>query len=165
MPSTLSILTDVFPARERARAIGIWAGVSGLGIAVGPALGGLLLQNFWWGSVFLINVPVVLTALVAGRYLVPTSKDPSAPRLDPVGTALSAAGLLALLYAIIEAPTYGWGSPSVIGGFAAGAVVLAAFILFELRSDHPMLDVRFFKNPRFSGASFAVPWCSSPCSA
>jgi EmrB/QacA subfamily drug resistance transporter len=156
MPATLSILTNVFPSGERGKAIGIWAGVSGLGIAVGPALGGWLLGRFWWGSVFLVNVPVVIGALVAGRFLVPTSKDPSAPRLDPVGTVLSSAGLLTLLYGIIEAPTKGWGDAGVLAGFVAGALTLAAFVIWELRSDHPMLDVRFFKNPRFSGASFAV---------
>jgi EmrB/QacA subfamily drug resistance transporter len=156
MPATLSILTNVFPAGERGKAIGVWAGVSGLGIAVGPAIGGWLLQHFWWGSVFLVNVPVVIAALVAGRFLVPTSKDPSAPRLDFTGTVLSAAGLLTLLYGIIEAPTKGWGDSGVLAGFVAGALLLAAFILWESRSDHPMLDVRFFKNPRFSGASFAV---------
>jgi Na+/melibiose symporter-like transporter len=98
----------------------------------------------------------VIAALVAGRFLVPTSKDPSAPRLDFTGTVLSAAGLLTLLYGIIEAPTKGWGDSGVLAGFVAGALLLAAFILWESRSDHPMLDVRFFKNPRFSGASFAV---------
>jgi EmrB/QacA subfamily drug resistance transporter len=156
MPATLSILTDVFPAKERAKAIGIWAGVSGLGVAVGPALGGWLLQHFWWGSVFLVNVPVVAAALVAGYFLIPTSKDPSAPRLDPGGTVLSATGLVALLYGIIEAPVKGWGNAAVLTAFAVGAVLLVSFIVLELRSDHPMLDVRFFKNPRFSGASFAI---------
>lgn len=156
MPATLSILTNVFPGPERGKAIGIWAGVSGLGIAVGPAIGGWLLQHFWWGSVFLVNVPVVIAALVAGHFLVPTSKDPSAPRLDFPGTLLSAVGLLTLLYGIIEAPTKGWSDSGVVAGFVAGALLLAAFVVWESRSDHPMLDVRFFKNPRFSGASFAV---------
>jgi EmrB/QacA subfamily drug resistance transporter len=156
MPATLSILTDVFPAKERGKAIGIWAGVSGLGVAVGPALGGWLLQHFWWGSVFLVNVPVVMAALIGGYLLVPTSKDPSAPRLDPGGTVLSAAGLVALLYGIIEAPVKGWANNGVVASFVLGAVLLIAFIVLELRSDHPMLDVRFFKNPRFSGATVAV---------
>ena len=156
MPATLSILTNVFPAEERGRAIGVWAGVSGVGIAVGPLLGGLLLEHFWWGSVFFVNVPVVVAALVAGRFLVPTSKDPSAPRLDPAGTVLGTIGLASLLYAIIEAPAQGWTSTNVVVGFVAGALLLTAFIVWELRSEHPMLDVRFFENPRFTGASVAV---------
>ena len=156
MPATLSILTNVFPPQERGKAIGIWAGVSGLGIAVGPALGGLLLQHFWWGSVFLINVPIVIVALLAGRLFVPDSKDPSAPRLDPVGTLLSTGGLIGLLYGVIEAPVNGWGSSGVLVGFFGGLAVLTAFVLWERAIDHPMLDVRFFTNPRFSGASFAV---------
>jgi EmrB/QacA subfamily drug resistance transporter len=156
MPATLSILTNVFPSEERGKAIGIWAGVSGLGIVVGPTVGGYLLGHFWWGSVFLVNVPVMLVALVAGWFLVPDSRDPSSPRLDPFGTVLSAVGLVALLYGVIESPAKGWGNTSVIAAFGAGAVILGSFVYWELHSDHPMLDVRFFKNPRFSGASIAV---------
>src|SRR4029079_1239754 len=110
MPSTLSILTNVFPPEERGRAIGIWAGVSGLGIAIGPIVGGWLLSHFWWGSGFLVNVPVVIVALVAGRMIVPNSKDPSPSALDPVGAVLSIVGLVSLVYGIIEAPDHGWTS-------------------------------------------------------
>jgi EmrB/QacA subfamily drug resistance transporter len=156
MPATLSILTNVFPREERGRAIGIWAGVSGIGIVAGPLMGGWLLGHFHWGAVFFINVPVVLIALVAGHLLVPTSKDPAAPRLDPVGTVLGAVGLATLLFGIIEAPARGWGDTLVLGGFAVGAIFLLAFALWELNSSHPMLEVRFFSNPRFSGASMAV---------
>jgi EmrB/QacA subfamily drug resistance transporter len=156
MPATLSILTNVFPAGERGKAIGVWAGVSGLGIVVGPTAGGWLLQHFWWGSVFLINMPVVIVALIAGYFLVPTSRDPSSPRLDPVGTVLSVVGLVGVLYAIIEGPDKGWTSTGVLAAFAVGVAVVAAFIWWELHSDHPMLDVRFFQNPRFSSASIAV---------
>ena len=157
MPATLSVLTNVFhDPRERAKAIGVWAGVSAIGIAVGPIAGGVLLQHFWWGSVFLVNVPVVCIALVAGYLLVPDSKDPNAGRLDPLGSLLSIAGLSVLLWAIIEGPSNGWASPSVLGGFAIGGAVLAGFFVWELKCSNPMLDVRFFENPRFSAASGAI---------
>src|SRR5882762_5817923 len=122
MPATLSILTNVFPAEERGRAIGIWAGVSGLGIAIGPIVGGWLLSHFWWGSVFLVNVPVVIFALIAGRLIVPNSKDPSPNALDPVGAVLSIAGRVSLVYGIIEAPTHGWTSTQTLTTFAVAAV-------------------------------------------
>ncbi|HEU0131814.1 MAG TPA: MFS transporter [Mycobacteriales bacterium] len=156
MPSTLSILTNVFPPAERGRAIAIWAGVSGLGIGVGPIAGGLLLEHFWWGSIFLVNVPVVIAAIVAGRFLVPESRDERAPRLDPAGAGLSIVGLSALVYAIIEAPTKGWLHPEIIGMGLAGVAIIALFVFNESRSDHPMLPVEFFKNPRFSAGSGAV---------
>jgi EmrB/QacA subfamily drug resistance transporter len=157
MPATLSILTNVFHnPRERAKAIGVWAGVSAIGIAIGPIAGGVLLEHFWWGSVFLVNVPVVALALVAGYHLVPDSRDPAAGRLDPLGSILSIAGLSVLLWAIIEGPSNGWGSTSVLTGFAVGVVVIAGFFVWEARCTHPMLDVRFFENPRFSAASGAI---------
>jgi EmrB/QacA subfamily drug resistance transporter len=156
MPSTLSILTNVFPSGERARAIGIWAGVSGLGVALGPLTGGFLLEHFWWGSVFLVNVPVVIVAVTATWFIVPRTKDPTDPKLDMVGTVLSAVGLFAALYAIIEGPSQGWTSTTILVAFAIGIVLLTGFVLWELHSRHPMLDVRFFKNPRFSAASLAV---------
>jgi EmrB/QacA subfamily drug resistance transporter len=156
MPSTLSILTNVFPADERGRAIGIWAGISGLGVAIGPITGGYLLENFWWGSIFLINVPIIVIAVIGTVFIVPNSRDRHAPKLDLVGTALSVAMLVTLLYAIIEGPNRGWTDGVIVGAFVIGAVLLAAFIVWEARSDHPMLDVSFFKNPRFSAASAAV---------
>ena len=145
-----------FTTRERAKAIGVWAGVSAIGIAIGPIAGGVLLQHFWWGSVFLVNVPVVIFALVAGFLLVPDSRDPAAGRLDPLGSVLSIAGLSLLLWAIIEGPSSGWGSPSVLGGFIIGAAILTGFFVWELKCANPMLDVRFFENPRFSAASGAI---------
>jgi EmrB/QacA subfamily drug resistance transporter len=156
MPSTLSILTNVFPAEERGRAIGIWAGVSGLGIGIGPVVGGWLLNHFWWGSVFLVNVPIVIAALVAGRLLVPNTRDPEAPRLDPLGAILSIVGLVSLVYGIIEAPSHGWTDPVVIAAFAVAAVTLSVFVAWELHTDHPMLNVRFFENPRFTAANISV---------
>lgn len=156
MPATLSILTNVFPAEERGKAIGIWAGVSGLGIVIGPLTGGWLLSHYHWGAVFLINIPIVIVALIAGRQLLPTSRDPHAPRLDLVGTVLGALGLAATLFGIIEAPARGWTDSLVLGGFALGLTLLAAFVVYELRSDHPMLEIGFFKNRTFSGASLAI---------
>lgn len=156
MPATLSILTNVFPPEERGRAIGVWAGISGLGVAVGPLLGGYLVDHFDWGSVFTVNIPVVALALVAGAFLIPSSKDPDAQKLDPVGAVLSIVGLVAVVFALIEAPQTGWTDPEILATLAVGALALAAFAGWELRTDHPMLDVSFFKNPRFSAASAAV---------
>ena len=156
MPSTLSIITNIFPPNERGRAIGIWAGVSGAGIAFGPLVGGWLLEHYWWGSVFLINVPIVIAGLVGGRLLVPTSKDPKASPLDPLGVVLSIAGLATLVYAIIEAPNHGWADPWTLTLFAVAVAILVFFVIWELRATYPMLDVRFFENPRFTAASIAI---------
>lgn len=156
MPATLSILTTVFPPRERARAIAVWAGFAGAGAAIGPIAGGYLLQHFWWGSVFLVNLPVILIALVAGHRLVPTSRDPGQVPLDPAGAGLSILGLGTLLYAIIEAPSRGWTAPATLATAAGALVVLAAFGAWELRSTHPMLDLRLFRNPRLSAASGSI---------
>jgi EmrB/QacA subfamily drug resistance transporter len=156
MPATLSILTNVFPPHERAKAIAVWAGLAGAGAAIGPVTGGFLLEHFWWGSVFLVNIPLVLGALAAGRVLVPTSKDPQAERLDPVGAGLSIVGLGAVLYGIIEGPTHGWTAPVTLGALLSGLAVLALFAVWELRTEHPMLDLRFFRNPTFSSAAAAI---------
>ena len=157
MPSTLSIITNVFtnPA-ERGKAIGVWAGVSALGIGLGPISGGFLLEHFWWGSVFMVNVPIVLAGLVLGYLLVPESSDPSHGALDPVGAGLSIVALGSILWAVIEAPRHGWTSPEITTGFVLGFAVLAAFFVWELRSKHPMLDMHFFEDPRFSAASGAI---------
>jgi EmrB/QacA subfamily drug resistance transporter len=156
MPATLSIITNLFPPQERGRAIGVWAGVAGLGGALGPLTGGFLVEHFYWGSVFLVNIPIVIIGLIAGFLLIPNSKDPSAPRLDPVGALLSIVGLTALLFAIIEAPSEGWGEPKILVPLIGGLVLMAAFILWERHSSHPMLDVNFFRNPRFSAASASI---------
>jgi MFS transporter, DHA2 family, multidrug resistance protein len=157
MPATLSLLTNIFTdTKERARAIGVWAAVAGGGSAIGPLLGGFLLHHFWWGSVFLINVPVTIVAFLAGRALLPVSRDPAAPRLDPLGALLSVGGLVALLWAIIEAPAKGWTNGTVMSAFGVGAVVLVGFVVWELTCDHPMLDVRFFENRRFTAANASI---------
>ena len=156
MPSTLSILTNVFPPHERAKAIAIWAGLAGAGAAIGPVTSGFLLEHFWWGSVFLVNVPLVLAALVGGRILVPTSKSPYAEPLDPIGAGLSMVGLCGVLYGIIEGPVNGWTAPATLGPLLAGLAVLVVFGLWELRAAHPMLDLRFFRNPTFSSATAAI---------
>ncbi|MGH9155389.1 MAG: MFS transporter [Acidimicrobiales bacterium] len=157
MPATLSIITDVFTvASERAMAISVWASVGALGIGLGPLAGGWLLQHYYWGSIFLVNVPVVIVAVVGGRLLIPESRDPRAFRLDAVGAVLSLGGLSALLFAIIEGPSTGWSSPQITAAFMAGAVAMGGFVIWERRVEELMLDLRFFRNPRFTAASAAI---------
>jgi EmrB/QacA subfamily drug resistance transporter len=156
-PSTLSILTNTFhDERERARAIGIWAGVSGIGVAIGPLAGGLLVENFWWGSVFLVNVPVCATAIIAGHFLVPTTPRDPDHALDPWGAVLSIFGLMGVLYAIIEIPDRGLADPVVGLSLVGGSIFLIAFGWWETHYAHPMLDLRFFRSPRFSAASATI---------
>ena len=156
MPATLSIITNVFTdRRERAQAIAIWSATAGAAVAIGPVTGGWLLEHFWWGSVFLVNVPVVVVALVLGQLFVPTSRDPAARPIDVVGALLSIAGLVVLVWAIIEGPG-GWTDPEILGAFALAAVLLGVFVLWERRVRFPMLDISFFRNPRFSAASGAI---------
>ncbi len=157
MPATLSILTNVFtvPA-ERAKAIALWSAVSGLGVAIGPTLGGWLLEHFFWGSIFTVNLPIVVVGLIAGRLVVPPSRNPEPQALDPIGLLASIAGVVAVVYAVIEAPTYGWLSAHTVGIAVTGVAILAAWVVFELRSSHPMVDLGVFRNARFSAASFSV---------
>ncbi len=156
MPSTLSILTDVFPREERGKAIGIWAAVAGLGIGLGPVTGGILLEHFWWGSVFFINVPIVLIALIAGILLLPESRDPHPASLDILGAVLSISAVTILVYSIIEAPVRGWTDGLVLAGLVGGVALAAAFGYWEIKTDHPMLNLAFFKNPRFSAGAGAI---------
>jgi EmrB/QacA subfamily drug resistance transporter len=157
MPGTLSILTNVFiEPRQRVRAIGIWSGATGLGVAIGPILGGYLVTHYWWGSVFLVNVPVVVLGVIAAIWLVPNSRDPNGSRVDPVGAALSFVGLGTLLWAIIEAPGRGWSSPPIVGSLAASVAILSSFVLWERHTDHPLLPLRFFGNRRYSVAISAL---------
>ena len=157
MPATLSLMTNIFrDPKERGRAIGIWAAVAGASGALGPIAGGLLIKYFSWHAVFLVNLPIVVVLVVAARFLLPSSKAADAPRLDPMGAVLSIVGFMCVLWAIIESPSMGWSSPKVITALSVGFVVLAAFIGWELRSDHPMLDIRFFRDRRFSAANLAI---------
>jgi EmrB/QacA subfamily drug resistance transporter len=152
-PTTLSILTNTFTGHERARAIGVWAGVSGIGVALGPVLGGILVEHFYWGAVFFVNVPICVLALVLGYFFIPTSRDPDNRPLDPLGALLSIVTLVALLYAIIQAPEKGWLATDVVAAFAASLVLLSVFAWWETHTKEPMIDVRVFRNPRFSAAS------------
>jgi EmrB/QacA subfamily drug resistance transporter len=157
MPCTLSILTNVFVGEhDRARAIGIWSATTGLGVAIGPILGGFLLVHFWWGSVFLINVPIAAAGLIAAAVIVPDSQNPSAKKADPIGSLLSIMGLGLLLWAIIEAPSRTWGAPAIIAALTGSAILLTAFVLWERHSEHPMLPTRFFRNRRYSVAIAAL---------
>jgi EmrB/QacA subfamily drug resistance transporter len=157
IPSGLSIVNDLFrhPTR-RAKAVGIWSGTVGLGIAVGPVAGGLLLTHFWWGSVFLVNIPVVVAGIVGTALLVPESRNQATRRPDPVGALLTMTGLGLVLWAIIEGPDHGWHSPGVLGAGVAGLIVIAGFVTWESHSDHPMLPLWFFRSRRFSVALIAV---------
>jgi len=156
-PTTLSILTNTFvDPVQRGRAIGVWAGVSGIGIAVGPLAGGFLVERFGWPAVFLVNVPICATAFLLARVFIPSSGSREKTALDPLGAALSILALVPLLYAIIEAPDHGWVATRTVAGFGLAAVFFALFWVWELRCDRPMLDVRFFHNPRFSAASATI---------
>ena len=156
MPSTLSVLVQVFPDRtERARAIGIWAAVAGLGVAIGPIIGGLLLEHFDWQAIFLVNPPIALGLLAAVLLLVPESRDPSRPRLDLIGAVLSALGLIALVVTIIELPEAGVSS-FTIGTAVVAVASLLGFVWWERRAPRPMLPMEFFANRLFSTAIVIV---------
>jgi len=156
-PATLGLLSNIFSSqRERAIAIGIWSGVTGLAVAIGPISGGLLLEHFSWNAVFLVNVPLVALALVAGRWLLPESRDAAPGSFDLGGALLSVAGISLLVWTVIEAPGHGWTSLTTMAGLALSVALLGGFTLWELRRQHPLLDVRLFSNLRFSAASGAI---------
>jgi EmrB/QacA subfamily drug resistance transporter len=156
-PTTLSIITNTFTDRgERAKAIGIWGAMTGIGVASGPIIGGWLLESYYWGSVFVLIVGAAVLALVATVLVVPESADPTHPPIDGWGVLLSTVGLAALVIAIIQGPDWGWTSGRTLTGFAVSVVFLTGFILWERRCPHPMLEVSFFRNPRFSAASGAI---------
>ena len=156
-PATLSIISNLYTDRgERARAIGLWGAMTGLGVALGPISGGWLLEHFWWGSVFVAMAPVAAVTFLGAVFFVPTSRDPSTPPVDVVGLALSTLAIGTLVYTIIEAPERGWTDPATTAGFALAATAAAVFVLWERRRAHPMLDVSLFRNLRFSAASGSI---------
>lgn len=150
MPGTLSILVAVFPPQERSRAIAVWAGFAGSGAVIGILGSGWLLEHFWWGSVFFVNVPIVAAAVILVALLVPSSRDPRVLPLDGLGAVLSIVTLGALLFGIIEGPERGWTDPLTVAGFVVAAMGLAVFIAWERGTEFPMLDLRFFSEPGFS---------------
>ncbi|MGH3465126.1 MAG: MFS transporter [Kribbellaceae bacterium] len=156
-PATLSIIAAAFPPRERGRAIGLWAGVSALALALGPLIGGLLTEHVGWGWIFFINVPVGVLAVVASYLFIDETRDESEEqRVDVPGLVTSGVGLFALTYALIQANTYGWTSARILGAFAVAAVGLVSFVVIEMRSRVPMLDLGLFRNRTFSGANLAM---------
>ena len=155
-PATLSIIQNTFKPSERGKAIGVWAGITGLAVAIGPIGGGALLLHFWWGSVFLVNVPFVLLGIVAIALLVPESRDPDPRELDPVGILLSIGGLFLLVYGIIHGGDDSFASPLSWGAMLLGAAVLTVFVVVERRMDSPSLDIALFRFPAFSAACAAL---------
>ncbi|MFI6524642.1 MFS transporter [Streptomyces uncialis] len=157
MPATLAILMNVFERDEQPKAIGIWAGGVGLAIAIGPITGGVLLDHFWWGSVFLVNVPIVVVAIALLLFLVPDSRDPAPGRIDPFGVLLTVVGLVLLVYGIIEGGERAdFTDPGVLATIGAGVAVLGLFVWYEIRSDHPAIDMRYFRDKVFSAAITAI---------
>jgi EmrB/QacA subfamily drug resistance transporter len=156
-PATLSIITATFPPRQRGMAIGIWAGVSAMALAIGPLLGGILTQQISWGWIFFVNVPVGILAILVARIAIDESRDTSREqKLDLPGLLTSAVGLFALTYGLIEANKYGWTSGRILGLFALCALALAVFVVIEMRSRLPMLDLSLFRNPTFAGANLVM---------
>lgn len=156
MPATLSIISASFPRHERSQAIAIWAAIFGLGVGIGPLVGGWLLEDNSWQAVFYINLPIVAIALIGDHFYLAESRDEHAPRLDLPGILLSIPGLFALIYGIIEAGVDGWTADNVLFAFAAAAVLLGLFAWWENRNPHPMLPIRFFRNMSFTGANLAL---------
>ncbi|MFN8016121.1 MAG: MFS transporter [Acidimicrobiia bacterium] len=156
MPSTLSIITNVFPPKERAKAIGIWAAFAGIGVAIGPLTGGFLIEHFWWGSVFLVNIPVVIFGVLANAVLVPESKAEYSEKIDIIGAILSIIGLSTLLYAIIFGADDGFLKPGVLTAGAIAFISLVGFFTWESKTASPMLQLKFFKDKRFSAGAISI---------
>lgn len=156
MPATLSIIITSFPPHERPKAIAIWAAFAGVGGALGPISSGLLLAHFWWGSVFLVNLPIVALLLALSVIILPTSRNPGDHPLDPMGALLSIIGFGAFVFGLIEGPERGWANPVTLAGFAFGVLGIAAFVRYELRASQPMLDPRLFRIPEFRAGTATV---------
>lgn len=156
MPATLSIITNVFPPKERTKAIGIWAAFAGIGVAIGPLTGGFLIEHFWWGSVFLVNIPFVIFGIGANAILVPESKAEKSEQIDVVGATLSIIGLTSLLYGIIFGSEKGFTSTGVLMAFVVSAIALTSFFVWESKCEHPMLQITFFKDRRFSAGALSI---------
>jgi len=156
LPATLAIITNVFPREERGRAIGAWAGMNAIGVALGPIIGGLLIEHFDWNSIFLINIPIAAIALIGGFFLIPNSRDPNPKRPDYPGTVLSSAALAGLVFGLVQGSRWGWTNAGVIGALVGAVALIALFILWERHSDHPMLEIGFFRSARFSMGTGAV---------
>jgi EmrB/QacA subfamily drug resistance transporter len=157
MPTSMAIIGFVFPPERRGGAIAAWSASAGIGVAAGPVLGGLLIDHFWWGSVFLINLPIVAAGLIGARVVVPNPRSPQRRRLDPLGLGLSTVGLLGLAYGLIEGGQRGgWGRWQVWGSIAAGVLLIAAFLVAELRAAQPSFDPRLFRNRRFAAGNFGL---------
>ncbi len=156
MPSTLSLIRHVFPPEERAKAMGAWVGVAALGVPLGPVAGGLLLQWFWWGSVFVINIPIIAIAIIGCLLIIPESRNENHPGLDYVGFALSVVGLLAIVDGIIEAPERGWTSATTVGLIGVGVVIMLLFVMWERRTATPMLSRALFRERRFGGPLITI---------
>ncbi|CNF24456.1 drug resistance transporter%2C EmrB/QacA subfamily [Mycobacterium tuberculosis] len=156
LPLSMSMLPAIFPPEERTRAVAVWSAANALGLPLGPLLGGWLLEHYWWGSIFLINVPVVVIGGLAVAFLLPETRDPAAPRIDLTGSVLSMGGLVALVYGVIEVPARGWTDPLVAAVFAAAALLLAGFVLWERRAAAPMLDMALFRDRTFTWAMVAA---------
>ncbi|MEU7360966.1 MULTISPECIES: MFS transporter [Streptomyces] len=152
LTTTLAVAMQIFSPEEQPKAIGIWSAVNALGFAGGPLIGGFVLDHFWWGAIFLVNIPVAALGLVAVVALVPESKNPRGDRPDLPGAVLSTIGMASLVFAIISGPSHGWTSARVLGTAAVAVLVLGAFAWWESRADEPMLDLHFFRDPRFTGA-------------
>ena len=155
MPSTLSLLFTVFPPQEQRKAMAGWSMVAMVGVVAGPTVGGVLLNHFWWGSIFWLNVPIAVLAIIGTLALIPESKGP-ARGVDPAGAVLSIIGMAAVVWAIISIPADGFGSAKVLGGLAVGVAALTGFALWERRSEHPMVPLALFRDRNFSGTSFSI---------
>ncbi|MFF7844056.1 DHA2 family efflux MFS transporter permease subunit [Streptomyces ossamyceticus] len=157
MPATLAVIGNVFPrGAERTKAIGIWSAAVGVGTVIGPMVGGWLLSHYWWGSVFLINLPIGIAGLTAAALLVRDSRAPESGRLDPAGALLSVLAVASVLWAVIEGPDRGWRSPAVLAAFAAGVLLLTAFVAWQRRAASPMLPVRIFRHRALASGDLLV---------